>query len=58
MQPTKTYTITETITESFDVAVPAHLEGDELDDYLEEERINGGHDRRLVNVVAVDWQEQ
>ena len=58
MTQTKTYTIVETITESFDVEVPVHLEGDALDDYLEEERINGGHDRRLVNVVAVDWWEQ
>ena len=58
MNPTKTYTIVETITESFDVEVPAHLEGDDLDDYLENERINGNHERRLVTVAAVDWWEQ
>lgn len=58
MNQTKTYTIVETITESFNVEVPAHLEGDELDEYLENERVNGGHERRFDAVTDVDWWEQ
>lgn len=55
---TKTYTIVETIEESFDVEVPAHLEGDELEEYLENERANGGHKRRFDGMTNVDWWEQ
>lgn len=56
---TKTYTIVETITESFNVEVPAHLEGDELGEYLENERANGDHERsRVTHDLDVDWWEQ
>lgn len=58
MTQTKTYTVVETITESFDVEVPAHLEGDELDEYIENERVNGSHERRFDAVTAADWWEQ
>ena len=59
MDQTKTYTIVETITESFNGEVPAHLEGDELDEYLENERVNGDHERsRVIHDLDIDWWEQ
>lgn len=55
---TKTYTIVETIEESFNVEVPADLEGDELGEYLENARTNIDHKRRFDGVISVDWWEQ
>ena len=55
---TKTYTIVETIEESFNIEVPADLEGDELGDYIENARTNSDHKRRFDGLVSVAWWEQ
>lgn len=54
---TKTYTVTETLVESFEIEVPAGLQGDDLDDYIEDERVNRDHKRQFVAVTDVSWEE-
>ena len=55
---TKTYTVTETTVESFEIEVPAGLQGDDLDDYIENERVNNDHKRQFVAVTDVGWEEK
>ena len=57
-QKTKRIVVIETVTESFEIDVPADLDGEELDEYVEYERANVNHARRCDGVIAVDWWEK